>query len=241
MWVSCDSACWWNFIPCVIKKKLGAASSWSSCLVGMFNTCVAPFSVSPIISRCVASGNFHVLRNFLVGVVVGRFAWCLSANSPIQLYKCPCAHVSTFLPFFPNLVSKYVLFCFQKHLQNKLHIGVIELKCQLWPFEVQYLQRGVGGNYVSYVNRFLCSYGWLISFGTSEDVGRQILPTGWFTRVLVTWCIWNCCDFPGFCVFAYLSIGDISAFGCTIYGLHADFLDILDKLDRYGRHLGSHS
>ena len=113
-------------------------------MVGLFNTCVAPFSVSPIISRCVASGNFHVLRNFLVGVVVGRFAWCLSANSPIQLYTCPCAHVSTFLPFFPNLVSKYVLFCFQKHLQNKLHIGVIELKCQLWPFQVQYLQREGG-------------------------------------------------------------------------------------------------
>ena len=106
----------------------------------MFNTCVAPFSVSPIISRCV----FHVLRNFLVGVVVGRFAWCLSANSPMQLYTCPWAHVSTFLPFFPNLVSKYVLFRFQKHLQNKLHIGVIELKCQLWPFEVQYLQREGG-------------------------------------------------------------------------------------------------
>ena len=127
------------------------------CLVGLFNTSVAPFSVSPFIPRCVASGNFHVLRNFLVGVMVGCLAWCWNANSPMQPYTCPCAHVSTFLLFFPNVVFKYVLFCFQKHLQNKLHIGVIELKCQLWPFQVQYLQ-GEGGWELRFLREsFLCA------------------------------------------------------------------------------------
>ena len=43
---------------------------------------------------------------------------------------------------YPNLVFMCVLFV--KHLQNKLHTGVIELSCQWWPFEVQYLQREGG-------------------------------------------------------------------------------------------------
>ena len=133
---SCDSARWCNFIPSVIKKKLSAASSRSasSCFL-LFALCLCPV-VSSLFLRSVAYWKLPGVRKLLSwGFEVWSFCgvvWMQTLHGKLYMFFLYMLWPCSPLYFSPTLFV--VLFSFKKHLQNNLHTGVFEFKCQWWPF-----------------------------------------------------------------------------------------------------------
>ena len=93
----------------------------------------------------------------------------------------------------------------------------------------------MGGFDVSYVIRFLCSYGWLMARRLDLDDRYDNLTE--FQIFNITWCLWDYSEFSCIRVFSFLSISDLSVFCCTTYCISVELVDILEELDRYREHI----
>ena len=136
---------------------------------------------------------------------------CKLSNAISVHVICTCSTIFVFC--LPQLVFVCVLFVsFVRTSAEQITHRCHELKCQWWPFEVQYLQRE-GGWETRFLRESFFVQQWVTDFMALQ---REMDDRYDRFVILIFGCLVPCDDneFSCICVFSYLSIGDI----CVVAG-----------------------